>query len=176
MSALADARATIARTPGVLRALLEGLDDAAATRRYAPGSFSPYHVLGHLVINEREDWVPRIRIILEHGEARPFDAFDHNATIEPSDGPPAAELLEEFVNLRAESVAVLDGLSLTAADLERAGTHPSLGRVTLGELVSAWAAHDLHHTSQICKGLAGRYAERVGPWRDDMGILRPPAR
>ena len=174
MGVLVEARSTIVRTPGTLRALLDGVSDEVATRRYAPGSFSAYHVLGHLVINEREDWVPRIRIVLEHGDSRPFDAFDHNATIEPEGGPPIAELLEEFVNLRAESVAFLDGLGLTHADLERAGAHPSLGRVTLGELLSAWAVHDLHHTAQICKGLAGRYADRVGAWRDYLGILAPP--
>jgi len=174
LSTLTDARTTIVRTPGALRALLEGVGDAAAARRYAPGSFSPYHVLGHLVINEREDWIPRLRIVLEHGERRPFDPFDHAATIEPGAGPPTAELLEEFVNLRAESVAALDAMRLTEGDLDRLGTHPSLGRVTLGNLLSAWAAHDLHHTAQICKGLASQHADRVGPWRDYMGILRPP--
>ena len=36
-------------------------------------------MLGHLIHGERIDWLARIRIILEHGEARRFDTFDRRA-------------------------------------------------------------------------------------------------
>ncbi len=164
--------ATLERTPRVIDALLGGLDEAVVRRRYTGGGFSPYHVVGHLIIGERTDWIPRARIILEHGPARVFDPFDPAATIDP--GPPMAELLETFGRLRAENLAALDAMGLDAASLERQGEHPALGRVTLGQLIATWATHDLHHIAQIAKGLADRNRDEVGPWRAYIGII-PPA-
>lgn len=170
-----EARSTLARTPSVLRELFAGATPEALVSPYAPGSFSPYNAVGHLIIGERTDWIPRARIILEHGESRPFDPFGHQSTIEPAEGPPPGELLAEFTRLREDNLAALDAMRLTEADLARTGTHPALGVVTLGQLISTWAAHDLHHTAQVCKGLAAAYRDRVGPWRAYLGILTPPA-
>ena len=39
-------------------------------------SWSPFDIVGHLVIGERTDWMPCAKRILEHGEAIPFDLFD----------------------------------------------------------------------------------------------------
>ena len=174
---LADVLLTLQRTPRVLEALLRGLPDEITHRPYAPRAFSAYNVVGHLVIGEREDWIPRLKIILQHGESRPFDPFDHTATIHPADGPPLAELLQEFEVLRTGNVGELQAMNLSEEDLNRTGTHPALGRVTARELLCTWAAHDLHHTAQICKGLVGRLAEHVGPWRPYVSIfatLRAP--
>jgi len=57
------------RTPGVLRALLDGLPPGWTEAREGPGRWSPYDVVGHLIHGERTDWVPRARII--HEAARP---------------------------------------------------------------------------------------------------------
>jgi hypothetical protein len=49
--------------------------------------------------------------------------------------------------------------------------HPSLGEVTLRELLATWAVHDLDHIGQIYAGLAGSHDADVGPWKDYLGIL-----
>ena len=48
--------------------------------------------------------------------------------------------------------------------------HPSLGEVTLRELLATWAVHDLDHVSQIYTGSPALDAE-VGPWKVYLGIL-----
>ena len=60
---------------------------------------------------------------------------------------------------------------VTDADLDRRGMHPSLGEVTLRELLATWAVHDLDHVSQIFAGMAGSHDGAVGPWKAYLGIL-----
>ncbi len=57
------------------------------------------------------------------------------------------------------------------ADLDRRGLHPSLGEVTLRQLSSTWAVHDLDHVSQVYAGPAGSHDAEVGPWKVFLGIL-----
>ena len=80
------------------------------------------------------------------------------------------ELVERFAALRTANLAALDEL-VTDADLDRRGLHPSLGEVTLRELLATWAVHDLDHICQIHAGLAGSHDAQVGPWKTYLGIL-----
>ena len=64
------------RTPATLKTLLRGLPDEWVIPNEGPDSWSPFDVMGHLVHGEKTDWIPRARIILEHGEGRDFEPFD----------------------------------------------------------------------------------------------------
>lgn len=171
VNTIEDALLTLRRTPLVMEALLRGLPDGMVHRPYAARAFSAYNVIGHLIIGERDDWIPRLRIILEYGDSRPFTPFNHRATIEPANGRPLGALLDEFASLRAENVRELESMGLSEQQLAKTGMHPSLGRVSAQHLLCTWAAHDLHHTAQVCKALVGRLEGRVGPWRPYVGIL-----
>ena len=59
----------------------------------------------------------------------------------------------------------------TESDLDRRGLHPTLGEVTLAQLLGSWTVHDLDHVSQVYAGLAGSRDADVGPWRANLGIL-----
>ena len=131
-------------------------------------------VLGHLIYGEQVDWIPRIRIILEHGEARPFDPFDRVGFEHLIAGKTIEELLNTFAVLRQESLQELSALKLEPAMLSRTGTHPALGQVTLGQLLAAWVVHDLGHLAQIERVMARQYRDAVGPWREYLPILDVP--
>jgi hypothetical protein len=60
---------------------------------------------------------------------------------------------------------------VTDADLDRRGRHPSLGVVTLRQLLSTWVAHDLDHVIQISRALGRQYSDEVGPWRAYLRII-----
>lgn len=158
------------RTPATLRTLLSGLSDPWTRADYGDGTWSAYQVVGHLIIGEREDWMPRLRTILKHGEGRPFAPFPHDAT-SPDQTTPLADMLDEFQSLRAANTRELRTLSLTPADLERSGTHPAFGRVTAAQLLGTWAVHDLHHIRQACLAMAWQYRDEVGPWRAYLNTL-----
>ena len=73
---LVSARQVLARTPAALDALLRDLPEDWARQNEGPETWSPFDVLGHLIHGEQTDWIPRARIILEHGTAKAFEPFD----------------------------------------------------------------------------------------------------
>lgn len=166
-----EAAAILARTPATLDALLRGLPDHWIAAHEGGDTWSPFDVIGHLIHGERTDWVPRARIILEHGEGRAFDKFDRFAQFQASEGRTLASLLDEFAALRQESLRELAALRLTDADLDRRGRHPELGVVTLRQLLATWVAHDLDHVVQISRVLARQYSDEVGPWRAYLRVV-----
>jgi hypothetical protein len=159
------------RTPGVLRAWLGGLSDGWVLSNYGEATFSPFDVVGHLIHGEQADWMVRARVILEHGDAVPFEPFDRYAMYDASRGKTAAELLDTFAALRAKNLDDLRALALTPDDLSRRGLHPALGGVTLGQLIATWVVHDLNHLHQIAKAMAYQYRTQVGPWKEYLSVL-----
>lgn len=169
--ALGQAMEILERTPGVLMVLLRGVSDAwLDERNEGPESFSPRDVVGHLVALERADWLGRVRRIINHGEAQPFDPVDRFA-FRRETATPIDELLKSFSQLRAASLAELRALKLTPDHLAKAGTHPSFGRVTLEQLLATWVVHDLSHLAQIERVMGRRYIDAVGPWREYLTML-----
>jgi hypothetical protein len=171
-SQLPQAIEILERTPRVLSALLDGLSDAWLHGNEGPETFSPFDVVGHLIHGEETDWIPRARIILEHGESQPFTPFDRFAFYGKSQGKSLAELLVTFETLREQNLEILRGLDLTPEQLELKGTHPELGQVTLGQLLATWCTHDLGHLGQIARVMARQYGSAVGPWAEFIGILK----
>jgi hypothetical protein len=159
------------RTPGTLRAWLAGLSEEWIRSDEGPDTWSPFDVVGHLIHGEETDWIPRLRIMLEHGEAIPFTPFDRFAMFEKSKGKTLGELLDTFARRREESLTFLS-LNLRPEQLGLRGTHPTLGRVTVRQLLATWAVHDLGHLAQIARTLAKAYADQVGPWGEYLPVLR----
>ena len=168
---LAHALEVLERTPSALRALLGGLSERWTTPNEGPDTFSAFDNLGHLVHGERTDWIPRARIILEHGRARPFDPFDRFAQARESRGKRVGDLLDELTRLRTENLETLRGWRLGPRELALEGEHPALGRVTLAELLAAWVVHDLGHLAQTARVMAKQYRDEIGPWRAYLPIV-----
>jgi hypothetical protein len=153
---------------------LTGLSEPWLRASEGPDTFGPVDVLGHLIHGEQTDWVPRLRIILEQGEAQPFPPFDRFGFREVCRNRSLAELLSLFERLRTENLAAARDLVGDGAVLERAGRHPALGAVTVRQLLAAWVVHDLGHVKQLVRVLAGEYREAVGPFREYLTILDRP--
>ena len=159
------------KTPSVLQALLENMDEEWVMNNEGPETFSPYDIVGHLIHGEKTDWVPRAKIILDHGLSKPFEPYDRFAQYEESKGKTIAQLLEEFELLRKQNIQWLQSLNLTKEDFEKKGMHPSLGEVSLKNLLSTWVVHDLTHIAQITRVMAKQYKEEMGPWPQFFRIL-----
>jgi hypothetical protein len=169
---LDDAFPILRATPDVLRAWLSGLSDTWVSANEGPETWSPYDIVGHLIHGERTDWIPRVELLLVHGESRAFTPFDRFAQFRDSRGKSLIQLLDTFAELRQSNVAHLESLNLKTADLERRGLHPELGPVNLGQLLATWVAHDLNHLGQIARVMARQYTEAVGPWIEYLPLLR----
>src|SRR5215472_15627396 len=147
--ALEDTVSLLERTPATLDALLRDLPEAWTQRNEGEGTWTAAGVGAHLIHCERTDWIPRARRVLEFGETRAFDPFDRQGNQRESHGKSLGQLLDEFGRLRSENLDQLRAWNLRAQDLDRRGLHPSLGTVTLSQLLATWAAHDLTHLHQI---------------------------
>ena len=168
---LEDATAILSRTPAVLNTLLRNLPEEWIASNEGPQTFSPWDVVGHLIHGEETDWLPRVRMILEHGESRAFEPFDRFGHYEKCRGKTLGELLDTFERLRRQSLATLQGMNLTREKLALTGTHPQFGRATMAQLIATWAVHDLSHISQIVRVMSKQYADAVGPWKAYMKIF-----
>jgi hypothetical protein len=120
---------------------------------------------------ERVDWIPRLLIILEHGNSRPFDPFDREAQLRQTDTKSLPALLDEFRASRNDSVD-LRAVHLTPAQLDLTGRHPALGLVTVRQLLATWTAHDLAHILRVSRVMAKRYKQEVGPWAQYLPVMK----
>ena len=150
----------------VFEALVAGLSDEAWRWKPAPDQWSVLEVVAHLADEESEDFRRRVDLTLHHpGEAWPAIDPERWAVERGYLGRDPAAELERFLVERLRSTDWLRGLD--APDLERAHEHPRLGRLTAGDLLTSWLAHDLIHVRQITR-LRYRSLEREAvPFRPD---------
>jgi hypothetical protein len=168
--------ALLERTPKALDALLRGMPEMWVMRNEGGESWTAFDVLGHLIDADRVNWMPRARKFLEPRETGKSDlpkfaAFDRGGHKRETEGKQLGELLDEFAALRAKNLTELRGMGLTESDFERRAEHPALGVVTLGQLLAAWAAHDLTHLHQISRIMAFQVRDAVGPWSKFLGVM-----
>ena len=168
---LEHAREILKSTPSTLNALLRDLPEPWLVQNEGPDTWSPYDIVGHLIHGEETDWVPRAKIILEHGETRAFEPFDRVAMFENSKGKSIAGLLDTFAELRGNNLRELQAMNLTSDLLEKRGRHPELGVVNLRQLLSTWVVHDLGHIRQVVRVMSKQYRDAVGPWRAYLSVL-----
>ena len=144
-----------------------GLGTAAGWRP-APIEWSANECVGHLIEAERRGFAGRIRRIIEaaHGD-RP----DLPPDLESWDPPAVAaarrdhlreprELVDEFLGLRAEGVALVR--TLTEDDLARSGLHPDVGPLRVDELLGEWVHHDRNHIRQLLAVTQARVWGQMG--------------
>jgi hypothetical protein len=161
----------LSRTPATLEMLLRGIDEAWSSAREGDETFSPFDNVGHLIDGEETDWMARARLI-RAGDPNvtftPYERFRHvtrNAT------RTLDSLLDEFARLRAANLDELRAWHLTDAELDLRGNHPSLGPVTLRQLLAAWVVHDLGHIAQVARVMAKQYHGEIGPWVPHLPVV-----
>lgn len=161
----------IKRTPHVLNTLLQGISDDWIYNNEGENTWCVFDVVGHLIICEKTDFIPRTKLIISDSDNKMIVPIDKNAQIEYSKGKVITDLLEEFEQLRNENIQILFDLQLTENDLNKTGLHPKIGMLTLAELLATWVVHDLNHLSQISRVMAKQYKNEVGPFIEYLSIL-----
>ena len=167
-----DTISLLSHTPAALDSLLRGLPATWISRNEGENTWNVVGVIGHLIHTEQNNWIPRIKMVLEAGESQTFAPLNREGHARDIEGKSIAQLLDTFARLRSENMQALRALNIGADDLQRRGRHPALGTVTLSELLATWATHDLTHLHQITRILAYQYRETVGPFRRFLGVLQ----
>lgn len=159
----------LSHTPFVIDEMLRGLSDEWLYANEGPDTWSPYDILGHLIHGEKTDWLQRTLLVLENN-SRKFVPFEREAQLR-AEKKPISDLLNEFRRLRKDNVNALLDLKINNEKLSYIGIHPSLGEVTLSQLLSTWVVHDLNHIAQIARVLAKQYKNETGPWIEYLPVL-----
>jgi hypothetical protein len=143
----AEVAALLPATIAQLRIELGAMPERVLTWHPAPGEWCVKEVLGHLIEAERRGFAGRIRNILG-AETPALQRWDppEVARARGDCGKPAAALLDELASLREDSAGLVG--RLIAADLDRAGRHPTVGLLRVRDLLQEWVHHDRNHVRQ----------------------------
>lgn len=150
-----DATALIDRlehTGRAIDALAAGIPDMDARWKPGTGAWSILEVVCHLADEEEADFRVRLRSTLED-PSKPWPPIDPEAWAEQRryNQQDLAQSLARFTRERAAS---LDWLrSLAGPDWTCSHEHPAIGRLSAGDLLTSWCAHDALHLRQIAKRL-----------------------
>ncbi|MGI8383980.1 DinB family protein [Robertmurraya sp. P23] len=169
---LEEAIEVLEKTPYTLETLLVGLSEGWVECHEGEGTWNAAEVIDHLIDGEKMNWIPRLQMILEDGESKPFPPFDRFAHLEQKSEQSLKEKFTEYKRLREQNIKKLIELVDPEEHLELTGIHPAFGVVKVRELISTWVVHDLTHMAQIVRVMAKRYQTDVGPWKEYLGILR----
>lgn len=132
--------------------LLETL--APGEERWKPdaGRWSLVEIVNHLADEEANDFRARLRSVVED-PGRDWSFFNPSDGVE--DGSYATRDFDESVarwrKERAASLAWLDGLDAIDPAVRYAGARAKEARVSAGDLMSSWIAHDYFHLRQIAR-------------------------
>jgi hypothetical protein len=169
---LGEAMEILDRTPGTLSFLLSGLSDRWLDAHEGEDTWTPIQVLDHLIEAEKSNWIPRLELMIRHGEAATFPPFDRYAHLTKQSESSLNSKLLEFQKLRRLNLTRLQEFVKTDEQLALQGRHPQFGTVKVRELLSTWVVHDLTHMYQILRIMAKRYKQDVGPWIEYLRILK----
>ncbi len=129
-----------------IRALVREVSDQQARRRPEPKAWSMLDVLNHLAHEEVHDFRDRLDLVLH----RPREAWPSGHTArgvtEQSRQRRLDQALDTFLSAREESLAWLRGLETPDWD---AACEAPFGEIRAGDVMAAWAAHDLLHLRQL---------------------------
>lgn len=143
-----DVLAQLERQARETHALLVGREGARVVTPYAPGKWSLAQVLGHVVDGERVFCYRALTAA--RGDASALPGFDQDGWAATA-GPvvrPFGALLEEFLAVRAATVALFAGLDEAA--LARRGTANG-NAFTVRAIPWLIAGHELHHRAVIAR-------------------------
>ena len=113
-----------------------------------PEKWSVLEVIHHLYDEEREDFRLRLNYTLEDSSKEwipinpPQWAIDRKYNEQNF-----AEISNKFFNEREDSIKCLNNLK--SPKWNNTYKHPQIGKITAGDLLSSWVAHDFLHMRQI---------------------------
>lgn len=146
----------------IISALVKGVTLEEARFKPDPESWSLLEVICHLYDEEREDFRPRLDVIL-HKPTENWSPIDPGGwvTARKYNERQLSDALEGFLVERQNSLDWLK--SLTAPNLEAEYKAP-FGMIRAGDMFASWVAHDTLHTRQLVELRRGRNIRITEPY------------
>jgi hypothetical protein len=96
--------------------MLADLPDDIVTLNEGPNTWSPFDVVGHLIICEETNFASRILLIMSDNAVKVFKPMDMTAQFERNKEKDMASLLQEFHDLRMRNLEMIENLTLNHTD------------------------------------------------------------
>ena len=140
---------------------LNALPIGAASWHPAPGEWCVKEVVGHVIVTEKNGFAGRIRVILGADEPD-LPTYDRDgiqmSRIDCARDP--KDLAQEMLDVRSQSLELIR--ALRPDQLQRGGTHPDVGRLTVEDLLHEWVHHDGNHLRQALANLQAYVWPQMG--------------
>ncbi len=132
---------------GTIHSLTLGVPDEQARWKPDPQTWSILEVINHLYDEECADFRVRLDIILHHPD-QPWPPINPTGWVSEHgyNQRELAQSVEDFLEERRKSLAWLRGLDVP--NWQASVTAP-FGKICAGDMLCAWAAHDLLHIRQL---------------------------
>ncbi len=145
---LKDVLEILATTPEKVRREIASLSPRGLKAMPAPGKWSVQVVLAHLEDVEEVGMRQRVEAMVT-SDRPTLAGFDQEARVEEMhyDRKDPRRTLESWAKQRRANIRWLRRLK--PAQFKRRGLHEKVGEISVEELVTEWAFHDLGHLKQI---------------------------
>lgn len=142
--------AHLKRTISVLPTMVEDLTDEEFRWKPESGNWSILEILGHMLVEETQDFRMRLRLTLADPE-QPWPPYDPEGVViaERFNERCPRQTLQEFLDERVASVEWLH--TLTSPDWNKVFEHERIGSIRAGDLFVSWVVHDQLHFRQLVK-------------------------
>jgi len=132
----------------ILQAEVAALPEPLTRFRPVADAWSVNEVLGHLIEAEERGFGGRVRRILtQPGYVCEGWDPDQVAKERRDNEKATAALLAELAARRSQNIMLVEGL--TAAQLLCTAEHPTVGNLSINDLLHEWVYHDRNHIKQI---------------------------
>lgn len=130
-----------------IQALVDGIDEEQARWKPGPDDRSITEVICHLADEEVEDFRTHINHLLYHSN-QPWPSIDPDGWViqRKYNQQDHCAALQRFMNERQESLKWLSRLD--SPDWDN-GMDMPFGKLTAGDVLASWIAHDLLHLRQL---------------------------
>ena len=137
-----DPIAVLASQINATAALLDGLSETDALKRYAPGKWSVKEVVGHLSDTERILAYRALRIA--RADTTPLPGFDEKTYVPPAkfDARPLTDLLADLKTVRAGTLSLLRSFDSDAWGRRGTASGKPISVRALGYVIPG---HERHH-------------------------------
>ena len=153
----------LSQSASAIEQTLKNVTQEQAQWKPSPEKWSILEVVNHLYDEEIEDFRERLDMVLHHTGEK-WNANDPVGWVTEREynKRDLGKSLVNFLNERNKSIQWLSQLS--SPDLNLYYELPNIAKITAGDLLYSWLAHDYLHQRQIIKIKLKHLAESVKPY------------
>ena len=132
----------------IIDVMLRDISDEQARWKPEPTKWSILEVMNHLYDEERDDFRKRLDLTLNHPDQE-WPGIDPEGwvSLHQYNKKGFRDSIDRYLAERKKSLQWLR--SLSSPQLDQHYSHPIIGKLSAGDLLAAWAAHDYLHIRQL---------------------------